>query len=176
MTCPSFDVCGQASAGPLHVARPTLCQRHLGGSVLPSQGRLRPCWPQTTQHPLECRWRVLQAHRLWPQLQTGKPGWCWCWTNRNCPNWDCDYFSLFLLGCQVHPDRRVPCSRSRASEQPGPGWGRGRLGLHSCCGSLESRRGPVGDVLRSQTQRHYLLAGVEGMTALPRASKLLKIL
>lgn len=73
-------------------------------------------------------------------------------------------FSVLSLGCQVHPDRWVPCSRSRAPEQPGPGWGGGRLWLHSCCGPLESGGGLVGDVLRNQTERHCLFGGVEGMT------------
>lgn len=66
----------QIPAGPLHVAHSALRQRHPGGSGLPPPGGLRPRRPEAAQHPLERRRRVLQAHRLRPQLQRGKPGVC----------------------------------------------------------------------------------------------------
>ena len=172
----------QDPAGPLDVAHSALCQRYPGGSLLPPQGGLRPCWPEAAQHPLERRRRVLQAHWLWPELQRGKPGVFfvlfffffsvfggWLQAQRGLLA-----VSLSLLpppGCEVYPDWWLPSPRGRAPEQLGSsrGGGGGGLGLHGGRRPLEFGYCPAGDVLRNQTQRHCSLKGVEGRRTGPFA-------
>lgn len=154
----------QRPAGSLYVAHSALCQRHPRGSGLPPQGRICPCWPEATQHSLECWWRVLQTHRLWPQLQRRKPGVCWVcgWSLSTVSN-----VSSVILpppGCQVHSDRWLSSPRGRASEQSGSSWsgGGGGLWLHSGGWPVEFGYHPAGDILGNQTQRHCSLERVEG--------------
>ncbi|KAL0191241.1 hypothetical protein M9458_013939, partial [Cirrhinus mrigala] len=63
--------------------------------------------------------------------------------------------------CEVHSDRWIPGTRSRAAELTGPGRSGERLWLHNCCGPVESGNHSSGDVLRNQTERNCEVSGME---------------
>lgn len=73
----------------------------------------------------------------------------------------CDVYSS-SLGCEVYSDRRVPGSRSRASELHGPGWLAERHRVHLGRGPVEPGHHFTGNVLRNETEAHHQISGMEG--------------